>query len=96
MDAFSHSLGSAVGVTNEVNYLQGVNEKLRELGGRSKKLQIDLFDLIFEDLERFASNLDKYVQRHSGGAVLDFETDNGGRRRQRRTAQFDLKLAEFM
>lgn len=61
----------------EVNYVVGLNGKAIELSERSQTTEIDVYKIILDDLNIFALNLDKYVKRHSGGAVLDFHTDDG-------------------
>lgn len=63
-------------INAEIKYVEVLNGKAKELSERSHILPVDLFDLIFEDLDSFGSNLGKYVERHSGGNVMSFHSDD--------------------
>lgn len=63
-------------INAEIKYVEVLNGRAKELSERSHITPIDLYDLIFEDLDSFGSDMGKYVERHSGGNVVSFHSDD--------------------
>lgn len=59
----------------KATYVEALNGKVQELTDRGEILsEIEMYGLIFDSLGDLAFNLDNYVKRHSGSAIMDFET----------------------